>query len=372
MPASTSLAMLRMPKPEPKGACCSAVMAAFPDVSVCSHLRLRGVIVQTFRKGASRHIHLDTGMSHEHGHWHDDAHTDSPRLRPALRSCEHATRFPARPPRTQGDWPYATLGHQKPIIIGHRGASGALPEHTLEAYQRALNDGADCIEPDLVFTKDGVLVSRHDTWLSTTTNVASKPEFADRKRKSTDPEASDREDWWVADFTLAEIKTLRAIQPFKGRSKAFDNLYTIPTFDEVLDLAKSRPRPSRTSRCASIRKRSRPPTTPRSAMRDMAEKILAAPGKHGHARPRASPVFIQSFEPDFVKKIDAMTDLPVVDAGGRQGGAGCGDGQARRAVLAGAGRQSRHAARRRTASRRGVVEASHARGHSGSSVDVPR
>ena len=87
--------------------------------------------------------------------------------------------------RTQpaGDWPYATLRRQRPLVIAHRGASGALPEHTLEAYLRALNDGADCIEPDLVMTKDGVLVDRHDTWLSTTTNVASKPEFANRKRK---------------------------------------------------------------------------------------------------------------------------------------------------------------------------------------------
>src|SRR5262245_12790732 len=100
---------------------------------------------------------------------------------------------------SSGDWPYPTLSGGKPLLIAHRGASGALPEHTLEAYQRALNDGADCIEPDLVLTKDGVLVDRHDTYLSTTTNVASKPEFASRKRKSPDPEFSDREDWWVAD-----------------------------------------------------------------------------------------------------------------------------------------------------------------------------
>src|SRR5262249_46717396 len=127
----------------------------------------------------------------------------------------------AAPSETAVNWPYRTLGGKRPLVIAHRGASGALPEHTLEAYHRALNDGADCIEPDLVMTKDGVLVDRHDTWLSTTTNVASKPEFANRKRKSSDPEASSREDWWVADFTLAELKTLRAIQPFRGRSKAF-------------------------------------------------------------------------------------------------------------------------------------------------------
>ena len=137
-------------------------------------------------------------------------------------------------------WVYPSLGHQKPIIIGHRGASGALPEHTIEAYLRALNDGADCIEPDLVLSKDGVLMVRHDTYLSSTTNIASKPEFAKRKRRSTDPEYAGRDDWWVSDFTAAELKTLRAVQSFPGRSKVFDGLYQIPTFDEVLALATSR------------------------------------------------------------------------------------------------------------------------------------
>lgn len=210
----------------------------------------------------------------------------------------------------RGDWPHATLGHQRPLVIGHRGASGALPEHTLEAYQRALNDGADCIEPDLVFTKDGVLVSRHDTWLSTTTNVASKPEFASRRRKSTDHESSDREDWWAADFTLAELKTLRAIQPFKGRPTTFDNLYLIPTFDEVLALAKSRVTVTSEPVCVYPEAKS-PAYHAAAGHPDMAEKILASLEKHGMAA-RGSRVFIQSFEPDFVKKIDAMTDLTVV------------------------------------------------------------
>ena len=139
-----------------------------------------------------------------------------------------------------GSWPYASLGRAKPIVIGHRGASGHVPEHTLESYQRALNDGADCIEPDLVMTKDNVLVARHDLYLSTTTNVGSKPEFATRKRKTDDAAYEGRNDWWVEDFTLAEIKSLRAVQPFEGRTKVFDGLYQIPTFDEVLMLAKSR------------------------------------------------------------------------------------------------------------------------------------
>jgi len=209
-----------------------------------------------------------------------------------------------------GDWPYASLGHKTPLLIGHRGASGALPEHTLPAYQRALNDGADCIEPDLVFSKDGVLVARHDTFLSTTTNVASKPEFASRKRKSPDPEFSVREDWWVADFTLAELKTLRAVQPMKGRATTFDNQYQIPTFEEVLELAQSRVTVTSEPVCVYPEAKS-PAYHALIGHADMAEQILATLKKHGMDGPGAR-VFIQSFEPDFVKKIDAMTDLPVV------------------------------------------------------------
>jgi glycerophosphoryl diester phosphodiesterase len=209
-----------------------------------------------------------------------------------------------------GDWPYATLSGGKPLVIAHRGASGALPEHTLEAYQRALNDGADCIEPDLVFTKDGVLVDRHDTWLSTTTNVASKPEFASRKRKGGDPEANGREDWWVIDFTLAELKTLRAIQPFRGRSKAWDNLYAIPTFDEVLDLALSSHTVSGAPVCVYPEAKS-PAYHAAAGQADMGEKILAALKAKGLGD-KGDPVFIQSFEPPFVKKIQPMTELPVI------------------------------------------------------------
>ena len=209
-----------------------------------------------------------------------------------------------------GGWKYATLGREKPLVIGHRGASGALPEHTLEAYQRALNDGADCIEPDLVVTKDGQLAVRHDTYLSTTTNIASKPEFANRKRRSTDPEYEGRVDWWVSDFTMAELKTLRAVQPFPGRAKNYDGLYQIPTFDEVLELAKSRLTVAGEKVCVYPEAKS-PAYFASVGHPDMAEKILATLQKHGMDAPGAR-VFIQSFEPDFVKKIDGMTQLPVV------------------------------------------------------------
>jgi glycerophosphoryl diester phosphodiesterase len=209
-----------------------------------------------------------------------------------------------------GGWVYPTLGRAKPLLIGHRGASGALPEHTLEAFQRALNDGADCIEPDLVFSKDGQLAVRHDTYLSTTTNIASKPEFASRKRRSNDPEYEGRMDWWVADFTMAELKTLRAVQSFPGRSKAYDGLYQIPTFDEVLELAKSRVTVASKPVCVYPEAKS-PAYHAAIGKADMAGAILAALERHGMAA-TGSPVFIQSFEPDFVKAMDARTDLPVV------------------------------------------------------------
>lgn len=121
-----------------------------------------------------------------------------------------------------------------PMIIGHRGSPGALPDHTLEGYTLAVQQGADAIEPDLVITRDGVLVARHENELSGTTDVALR--FPERKRAAT-IEGTTVEGWFAEDFTLAEVKTLRAVQPWPERSHAYDGMYTIPTFDEVLELA---------------------------------------------------------------------------------------------------------------------------------------
>ena len=126
-----------------------------------------------------------------------------------------------------------TISGNQPLIIAHRGASAHLPGHTLEAYELGIDQGADYIEPDLVLTKDDVLVCRHDRFLSVTTNVSDLPEFADRKT-----EKEGRDDWWADDFTLAEIKTLRSREDYAHRSKAHDDKYEIPTFQEVIALAK--------------------------------------------------------------------------------------------------------------------------------------
>lgn len=120
------------------------------------------------------------------------------------------------------------------LVIGHRGAPGYLPDHTLEGYRLAVAQGADAIEPDLVSTRDGVLVARHENELSLTTDVATR--FPDRRRTAR-VDGQQVEGWFVEDLTLAELRTLRAVQPWPERPHDHDGLYMIPTFDEVLALA---------------------------------------------------------------------------------------------------------------------------------------
>jgi glycerophosphoryl diester phosphodiesterase len=139
-----------------------------------------------------------------------------------------------------------TLNKQAPIIIAHRGASGHRPEHTLSSYRLGIEMGADFIEPDLVLTKDGNLVCRHENEIGGTTNVADKPEFAARKAvKIIDGERF--EGWFTEDFTLAELKTLRAkerLPQLRPANMAYDGQDEIPTFEEVLALIKSKKAPS--------------------------------------------------------------------------------------------------------------------------------
>lgn len=120
-----------------------------------------------------------------------------------------------------------------PLVIAHRGASGHLPEHTIEAYRLAIEMGADYIEPDLVISKDGVLIARHENEMSETTDVAAK--FPDRKARKT-IDGRTVEGWFSEDFTLAEIKTLRARERLSSRSHANDGKYEVPTFTEILAL----------------------------------------------------------------------------------------------------------------------------------------
>lgn len=129
---------------------------------------------------------------------------------------------------------WKTLSSLAPRIIAHRGASGYRPEHTLDAYALAASQGADVLEPDVVMSRDGVLFCRHDLGLWRSTDIVQRPEFAARAR-----EIAGVRDWWVSDFDAAEIDTLRAIQPFEGRSAEYDGRFIVPRLGMLLDLAKT-------------------------------------------------------------------------------------------------------------------------------------
>ena len=122
-----------------------------------------------------------------------------------------------------------------PLVIGHRGAAGHRPEHTLAGYRLGAEMGADYIEPDLVSSKDGVLIARHENEIGSTTDAATK--FPDRKRTKT-IDGTSITGWFSEDFTLAEIKTLRARERLEFRSHGWDGQFEVPTFDEVIQLAQ--------------------------------------------------------------------------------------------------------------------------------------
>jgi len=193
------------------------------------------------------------------------------------------------------DW--QTLNGEPPLIIAHRGASGERPEHTLAAYQLAIEQGADVIEPDLVMTSDGVLVARHDHYLSTTTDIAGRPEFAERRR-----EQDGRSDWWVEDFTLAELRTLRAVQPWPDRDHGYDGEFLIPTFEEVLDLAAEHGVPTEPEVKA--------PGHFVSIGLDPLPELVRILRERGLDTADA-PMTIQCFEPDFLARLNSEIDTPL-------------------------------------------------------------
>ena len=179
-----------------------------------------------------------------------------------------------------------------PLVIGHRGASGYRPEHTLAAYALAIDQGAHYIEPDLVMTKDGVLVARHENEIGGTTDVAQRPDFAARKRRQViDGEAF--EGWFTEDFTLAELKTLRARERLPGlRGTAHDGRYEITTLDEIIALASEHA--AHTGRRIGLIPEIKHPSHFRRIGLPMDERLLQALA--GHAYTREVPVVIQSFE----------------------------------------------------------------------------
>ena len=195
--------------------------------------------------------------------------------------------------------------HGEPIVIAHRGASGYRPEHTLEAYKLAIDMGADYIEPDLVSTKDGVLVARHENEISGTTNVSAHPEFASRfATKTIDGVAISG--WFTEDFTLAELKTLRAkerIPALRPTNAVFDGLYQVPTLQQVIDLAKANG--------VGIYPETKHPTYFDSIGRSMEEPLAQTLRANGWDK-KKSPVYVQSFEVANLKDLNRLTDAPLV------------------------------------------------------------
>jgi glycerophosphoryl diester phosphodiesterase len=194
----------------------------------------------------------------------------------------------------------------RPIVIAHRGASGHRPEHTLAAYTLAVEMGADFIEPDLVSTKDGVLVARHENEIGGTTDVAAK--FPERRtRKVIDADTLDG--WFSEDFTLAELKTLRAKERLAFRSHAYDGQFAVPTFDEVLALADSLGKAR--GRAVGVYPETKHPTYHRAIGLPLEPALLRSLKARGLDR-RDAPVFIQSFEVGNLKALRAETRVPLV------------------------------------------------------------
>jgi glycerophosphoryl diester phosphodiesterase len=203
-----------------------------------------------------------------------------------------------------------------PLVIAHRGASGYRPEHTLAAYELAIDMGADYIEPDLAVTRDGVLVARHENEISATTDVAGHPEFAHRR-------ATKRVDgvevcgWFTEDFTLAELKTLRArerIPRIRPANTRYDDLFTIPTLTEIIELARRKEEEAQAqgvARAIGLYPETKHPSHFRELGLPMEERLVDILHQQGY-RHRESPVFIQSFEVGNLKLLREMTGLPLI------------------------------------------------------------
>ena len=195
-----------------------------------------------------------------------------------------------------------------PLVIAHRGASGYRPEHTLESYRLAIEMGADFIEPDLVSTRDGRLVALHEPDITETTDVAQRPEFAARRRTVL-IDGVEHVGWFTVDFTLEELRTLRAVQPRPGRSKEFDGLFQIPTLEEIIALARSASAAG--GRTIGIYPETKHPTWHCEQGLPLEPALLAALAEAGWTS-REAPVFIQSFESGNLQWLRQRTSIKLV------------------------------------------------------------
>ncbi len=204
--------------------------------------------------------------------------------------------------------PQMALPAPAPLVIAHRGASGYRPEHTIESYRLAIEMGADFIEPDLVATRDGALVARHEPDITETTDVASHPEFAARRTTRT-IDGVTKSGWFTIDFTLAELRTLRAVQPREYRSKEFDGRFPIPTLEEIIALAKQEA--IARGRVIGIYPETKHPTWHCEQGRPLEPGLLAALERAGWTR-RTDPVFVQSFEAGNLQYLRERSGLRLI------------------------------------------------------------
>jgi glycerophosphoryl diester phosphodiesterase len=203
---------------------------------------------------------------------------------------------------------FKTLDGKPPLVIGHRGASGYLPEHTIEAYKLAIEQGADFIEPDLVMTRDGYLIARHEPMLGASTDVAERPEFASRKRKLL-VDGVETEDWFASDFTIAEIRVLRARQQAKERDQSHNGKYMVPTLQDVIDLAKAES--TRLGRTIGIYPETKHPTLHAALGLPLEGSLVAVLNQNGWTD-KSAPVIIQSFETANLKYLRKLTNVRLV------------------------------------------------------------
>lgn len=208
---------------------------------------------------------------------------------------------------------------KRPVIIAHRGASGYRPEHTIAAYELAINMGADYIEPDLVFTKDGHLVCRHENEISLTTDVAKRKEFENRKiTKKIDGKLVTG--WFTEDFTLAEIKTLRCIErlpELRNANCRFDEMFTIPTFQEVLELRSIKSLEK--GRVIGVYPETKHPSYYKALGYDFNKPLLKLLNEEGLNK-HNSPVYIQSFETENLKQLSKLTAVKLIQLLAKDGG----------------------------------------------------
>jgi glycerophosphoryl diester phosphodiesterase len=193
-----------------------------------------------------------------------------------------------------------------PLIIAHRGASGHRPEHTIEGYTLAIEMGADVIEPDVVITKDGVLVARHENEIGGTTDVGER--FPERKTTKR-IDGLDVTGWFTEDFTISELRQLRARERLAFRSHEYDGRFLVPTFEDVVDLAARKSR--EVGRSIAVYPETKHPTYFASIGLALERRLVAILDAHG-LRTAADPVFIQSFEPSSLESLKRMTAVRLV------------------------------------------------------------